>query len=73
MPLTSQSISDKQEVIQSQAEGEEYKHPVVVVAYALPQPHAVVVKPTATAIAQLAVLGPVGDDNLGGGENSQST
>lgn len=57
-------LPDKDEVIQSKCKGEEHKHPVVVVAHAAGEPHAVVVKTITAAIAQLAVLSVVRNHNL---------
>ena len=57
-------MPNKQEVIESKSDGEEYEDSVVVVTNTAGEPHAVVVKAIVTAIAQLAVLGVVWDHNL---------
>jgi len=48
----------------SQEEEERHEHPMVAVADAGGQPGAVVVEPSAAPVAELAVFGVIGKDNL---------
>ena len=64
MLRTCQCLPDKQEVVQAQEKGEQDKQAVVVVSNTTEKPCAVVVKPVAAAIAQLAVFRSLRNHNL---------
>lgn len=61
---TCQCLQDKQEVVQAQEKGEQDKQAVVIVSNTTEKPRAVVVKPVAAAIAQLAVFRSLRNHNL---------
>ena len=51
-------------MVESEAEAEEEKEAVVLVGHAAVEPHAVVVKTSVAAFAQLTVLCPLRNHNL---------
>ena len=63
-PLTPKSLPEEENVGGHEQEHEDDKEPMVTVADAVHEPEAVMVEPPAAPLTQLAVLRPLGDNNL---------